>query len=360
MRVYRVNSELALQCLGNVDISSIREEIFRHFNPEDIKFMTSEYVFGNTYRIVGELGYYGEPQKYSTADRSLELTEICKPLVDWLNKIYPDHIPVLIQCATVPPKTSLKWHMDTYQYQNVSHKVHFPIVTNADATYQVYSNGGISRFNFEVGSAYEINNILPHRVVNDGDTHRIHVIIDFMPISEFERFKREEIEFYHELNATNKALEKKILSEMMYAGIKDNLTEPNLDEKSKLVKNYFQNPVFSSKFGIMGEAESRLYYTISSFSGAICIVPLERPSIDVLKKFVGETQRKGLKDIYFLDDPTIRECLGSYDLYKIDRIPKGELSNLDEVNEYLLCYLPVEHDSIVMKATLKNTLRMAT
>ncbi|MXO90814.1 aspartyl/asparaginyl beta-hydroxylase domain-containing protein [Pontixanthobacter aquaemixtae] len=54
------------------------------------------------------------------------------------------------------------------------HKIHVPLVTSKDA--KLFVNGEF--FNLEVGSAYEVNNIVAHGAKNDGAEDRIHFIFE--------------------------------------------------------------------------------------------------------------------------------------------------------------------------------------
>lgn len=54
------------------------------------------------------------------------------------------------------------------------HKIHVPLVTNSDATFQVKD----ATFHLEAGQAYEVNNIASHGARNLGEEDRIHFIFE--------------------------------------------------------------------------------------------------------------------------------------------------------------------------------------
>ena len=65
-------------------------------------------------------------------------------------------------------------HRDGAGSNLVTHKIHVPLVTNAKAWFEV----GGTRRHLEEGQAYEVNNIIDHGAVNDGDEDRIHLIFE--------------------------------------------------------------------------------------------------------------------------------------------------------------------------------------
>jgi hypothetical protein len=55
-----------------------------------------------------------------------------------------------------------------------THKIHVPLITNADALYLCGEQG----FHLAEGRAWEVNNIRPHGGVNNGSADRIHFIFE--------------------------------------------------------------------------------------------------------------------------------------------------------------------------------------
>jgi hypothetical protein len=173
--------------------------------------ITNEEVFFGTHRIVATNEFAKTPQKYAKAGRNDRLLELTVSTTEWLRTIYPACTPVLVQCATLPPGAELKWHIDSYLYQNESHKIHIPIATNAEAMYQSRQLGRLDDRHFEVRQAYEINNILLHRSVNHGETPRTHVVIDMMTNAAIEHFAKRNIDFFFTHHPANAKLEQTLL-----------------------------------------------------------------------------------------------------------------------------------------------------
>lgn len=67
-----------------------------------------------------------------------------------------------------PPETQIDLHTDNDEFI----KIHIPIKTNTKS-YFFFED---EKFNLEVGNAYLINTALPHGVINEGDSDRIHFI----------------------------------------------------------------------------------------------------------------------------------------------------------------------------------------
>jgi hypothetical protein len=56
------------------------------------------------------------------------------------------------------------------------HKIHIPIETNEKVSFYIEPN----EYSLAEGKAYEVNNIVTHGVVNQGQTDRIHLIFEYL------------------------------------------------------------------------------------------------------------------------------------------------------------------------------------
>jgi hypothetical protein len=72
------------------------------------------------------------------------------------------------------PGSKVSPHTDLGEFLESIHRVHIPVVTNENSFYFV----GDERVQMKVGEMYEIDNQRVHWVKNDGDTDRVHVIIN--------------------------------------------------------------------------------------------------------------------------------------------------------------------------------------
>lgn len=79
--------------------------------------------------------------------------------------------------ARLPPGARIDRHRDLHPSFAVSHRIHLPLQTSSEVSFTV----GDERVATEEGVAFELNNLLPHEVINRGATHRIHFIFDYVP-----------------------------------------------------------------------------------------------------------------------------------------------------------------------------------
>jgi len=82
-----------------------------------------------------------------------------------------------IQLARMQPGTAIEQHIDQSPMLNAAHRLHIPLQTNSDVEFVVDGQ----RVIMDVGILYELNNRVPHSVVNRGNSARIHLIIDYIP-----------------------------------------------------------------------------------------------------------------------------------------------------------------------------------
>ena len=79
--------------------------------------------------------------------------------------------------ARLPAGAAIGLHKDEHPSFSASHRIHVPLVTNPQVSFMV----GGERMLIEEGVAFELNNSLPHEVINAGDSARIHFIFDYAP-----------------------------------------------------------------------------------------------------------------------------------------------------------------------------------
>lgn len=210
MRLFENGKEILVRDLGEVPmIDELVQTITGTFDLMDESTRTDERVFFNTFRLVGANRFAKTPQKYASGERKEELNRIAQPAADWLQTVFPECTPVLVQVATLPENAELLWHVDCYLYQSVSHKIHIPILSNPTAAYEALDMNDGDRghsFNFKVGRAYDINNIMMHRAVNYG-TPRAHLIIDMMETKKLELFQRAKVDFFFTHHPEHKRME---------------------------------------------------------------------------------------------------------------------------------------------------------
>lgn len=188
-------------------IADIPDEVFQAFkdfisqtyNLEDEIYATKELVFFDTRRIVAKTPYIKtSEQRYSSLDFDHNLFDACNPLITEVKKYLPNSEPTLIQLATVLPGQKLQWHIDTYLYQQFSNKIHIPLFTNQNSTYEIFlENCYYEKTHMSAGSIWNIDNLVLHRSVNTGDTFRTHLIIDFIDKDVLSELENSGLNYFH-------------------------------------------------------------------------------------------------------------------------------------------------------------------
>ncbi|HKU17198.1 MAG TPA: aspartyl/asparaginyl beta-hydroxylase domain-containing protein [Steroidobacteraceae bacterium] len=79
--------------------------------------------------------------------------------------------------ARLPAGARIGRHRDLHPSFAASHRIHVPLLTNPDVLFVV----GDERVPLQEGVAFELNNALPHEVLNNGESARIHFIFDYAP-----------------------------------------------------------------------------------------------------------------------------------------------------------------------------------
>lgn len=79
--------------------------------------------------------------------------------------------------ARMSPGAEIDEHYDDSPIFAITHRVHLPLVTSSKVDFWI----GGTKYHFYEGRFFEFNNRLLHRVVNNSDIYRIHLIIDLLP-----------------------------------------------------------------------------------------------------------------------------------------------------------------------------------
>ena len=104
---------------------------------------------------------------------------------------YLSHI-IRLQLAVMYPDSKILEHVDSGHWATANHRFHIPIIVPStyDATeFTMLPGGANGGHQVDVplveGRPFEINNAIPHRVRNDADSWRIHLLIDYaeLPVS---------------------------------------------------------------------------------------------------------------------------------------------------------------------------------
>lgn len=85
-----------------------------------------------------------------------------------------------VMLARMAPGGVIHPHRDGNPAAKWPHKIHVPLLTNPDVTFEVDGVG----YKFEEGEAVEVNNMAVHAVTNLGQTDRIHLIFEYFDLDQ--------------------------------------------------------------------------------------------------------------------------------------------------------------------------------
>jgi len=107
------------------------------------------------------------------------LSVAAAPVIDEIvAKRYPPGGRVLrSMMARLGPGRRIARHKDSHPSFSIAHRIHVPLVTNPGVEFVV----GPERVPPRAGFAFELNNLMLHHVINNGDSDRIHFIFDYAP-----------------------------------------------------------------------------------------------------------------------------------------------------------------------------------
>lgn len=169
--------------LGEVEIQDLRERILGQapeaWTEQAIRQQTYE-VHKDTESIVmlfcDESWPEGEIYREAGWER---IADVAMPVVENIIKTYYESGGTLLRAMAAKLKAGgrIPSHRDKLSSFHIGHRVHVPITTSAAVRYTISGKP----YQFETGSAYEINNQKLHSVMNMGAEDRISFIFDYVP-----------------------------------------------------------------------------------------------------------------------------------------------------------------------------------
>lgn len=113
-----------------------------------------------------------------------ELYNMLCPIFETIETLRPDLEIFYTEINYILPGESIKPHKDNGGGLDARHwflggacRIHVPLFTNINA---IMTSGNESK-HLPVGTIYEFHNNLDHYVVNNGDSPRVHLVIDLVP-----------------------------------------------------------------------------------------------------------------------------------------------------------------------------------
>jgi hypothetical protein len=176
-----VKKPATIRELGAVDLTKLKMMVARI--PDKVWEIADEqkenkfFCFYHTRHLVFRFirGNYDPYNFYSTSVWPL-WEPILRPIFEQVivpyHVLQPEYPKAML--ARLAAGHSIDSHVDGERSNPLVHKIHVPIQTNSKALLTVAGEA----FHLREGIAYEVNNLVPHSVINGGDSDRLHLIFE--------------------------------------------------------------------------------------------------------------------------------------------------------------------------------------
>jgi hypothetical protein len=164
-----------------VDIDPLREQLGRigdaAWNAEDARKENRFDCFRRTRHIIARfIPANRDPMAYYATPFWIIWEPLLRPILERVARHYDfaeAEFPK-VMLARLAAHACIDRHVDGAGSNLLTHKIHVPLLTNGRVWFEV----GDSHFQLAPGYAYELNNLRPHAVRNEGDTDRLHLIFE--------------------------------------------------------------------------------------------------------------------------------------------------------------------------------------
>ena len=130
-----------------------------------LRFMSYHWEFGQG-NTSYDINYFKNKQSNESIDA----------IYKYLENLYDGKV-IRSEIIQMNKRSGIKSHVDGGVMLQLGRRIHIPLITNPKVIFEVFEE----KKYLEVGSWYEINNIIPHSVINDSEYDRVHLIVDLMP-----------------------------------------------------------------------------------------------------------------------------------------------------------------------------------
>jgi hypothetical protein len=178
----KVNEDFNFRFHGKFDVSKIAEHLSKYsdewFMNDSRQNATKYHKETNSVFIYDHDAVWsvGEGYNLIVNDSQSEMAELISDIVKSLEEFHDGKVGKCLFIKLPAHKDVMK-HLDRMDYLGVVRRHHIAIETNDDVLFSV--NG--EEKNMKVGECWEINNSFLHGVENNGDTDRIHLMLDILP-----------------------------------------------------------------------------------------------------------------------------------------------------------------------------------
>jgi len=169
--------------LGEVDASDLRETILSQESiawEEDAQRQDDYDVHRQTQSLVMLFASQTWPRVVITREKGWDrIADAANPIMtEIIERFYPPGGTIIrAVAAKLVAGGKITPHIDSLESFAYGHRIHIPITTNSLVRFMIDGRP----YRFEVGRAYEINNLQTHSVINAGKEDRITLIFDYVP-----------------------------------------------------------------------------------------------------------------------------------------------------------------------------------
>lgn len=177
----RVTKPDSYRPICQVDVAALRERLLAvgeaAWHAEDARKENRFACFHHTRHIVARfIPSNSDPMAFYSTPFWAVWQSLLRPILDQVASHYglaEAEFPK-VMFARLAANAVIDRHVDGAGSNLLTHKIHVPLVTSERVWFEV----GDARFQLHCGQAYELNNLKPHGVRNDGETDRIHLIFE--------------------------------------------------------------------------------------------------------------------------------------------------------------------------------------
>jgi hypothetical protein len=123
-----------------------------------------------------------KPEQLIPSINKNKILNAIQPLIELVQSNILGYKIIRGEVANLMPGVSLIPHVDIYWFHKVSRRIHIPITTNLNCELTFEGRP----YHLEVEKVYEINNRIVHAGYNNGNTDRVHLILDMIPFDAFD------------------------------------------------------------------------------------------------------------------------------------------------------------------------------
>lgn len=157
------------------DVSALKRELSQITAEDWQSNKMRQVVFKNEHGSTESIIFAFAGKKYSVTTQPSFNKEVCA-IGEKIRKYFGSNAKILtLMVVKLLANHRIPEHMDGGTLTEI-HRCHLPIITHKDCKFFINKK----RFSFEEGKVFELNNVMPHSVVNDSNIDRVHLICDIL------------------------------------------------------------------------------------------------------------------------------------------------------------------------------------